>query len=34
MRGYQSRVQAFLETVLPAADLVPQRLHAAQRYRC
>jgi geranylgeranyl pyrophosphate synthase len=32
LRGYQSRVQAVLETVLPAADLVPQRLHAAQRY--
>jgi farnesyl diphosphate synthase len=32
MRGYQSRVQAFLESVLPASDLVPQRLHAAQRY--
>jgi farnesyl diphosphate synthase len=32
VRGYQSRVQAFLGTVLPAADLSPQRLHAAQRY--
>jgi geranylgeranyl pyrophosphate synthase len=32
MRDYQSRVQAFLESVLPAPDLVPQRLHAAQRY--
>jgi farnesyl diphosphate synthase len=32
IRGYQSRVQAFLESVLPAPDLVPQRLHAAQRY--
>jgi len=32
MRGYQSRVQAVLERSLPAADLVPQRLHAAQRY--
>ncbi|MEP6546535.1 MAG: farnesyl diphosphate synthase [Gammaproteobacteria bacterium] len=32
LRGYQSRVQAFLGTVLPAADLSPQRLHAAQRY--
>lgn len=32
VRGYQSRVQAFLESVLPVADLVPQRLHAAQRY--
>jgi len=32
MRGYQSRVEAVLDTVLPAADRVPQRLHAAQRY--
>jgi geranylgeranyl pyrophosphate synthase len=32
MRGYQSRVQAVLDAALPAADLVPQRLHAAQRY--
>jgi geranylgeranyl pyrophosphate synthase len=32
LRGYQSRVQAFLDTVLPAADVSPQRLHAAQRY--
>ncbi len=32
LRGYQSRVQAFLDTILPAADLSPQRLHAAQRY--
>jgi geranylgeranyl diphosphate synthase type II len=32
MRGYQSRVQAVLDGVLPAADLSPQRLHAAQRY--
>jgi len=32
MRAYQSRVQAVLDGVLPAADLVPQRLHAAQRY--
>jgi len=32
MRGYQSRVQTALERALPAADLMPQRLHAAQRY--
>src|ERR1700693_1561404 len=32
MRGYQSRVQAVLDADLPAADLVPQRLRAAQRY--
>jgi geranylgeranyl pyrophosphate synthase len=32
MRGYQSRVQAVLDAALPAADLIPQRLHAAQRY--
>ena len=32
VRGYQSRVQTFLGTVLPASDLSPQRLHAAQRY--
>jgi farnesyl diphosphate synthase len=32
LRGYQARVQAVLDAALPAADLVPQRLHAAQRY--
>jgi geranylgeranyl pyrophosphate synthase len=32
MRGYQARVQSVLDRVLPSADLVPQRLHAAQRY--
>jgi farnesyl diphosphate synthase len=32
LREYQSRVQGFLDTVLPSADLIPQRLHAAQRY--
>ena len=32
LRGYQSRVQAVLDAALPAADLIPQRLHAAQRY--
>jgi geranylgeranyl diphosphate synthase, type II len=32
MRGYQTRVQTVLEGVLPAAELIPQRLHAAQRY--
>jgi geranylgeranyl pyrophosphate synthase len=32
MRAYQTRVQAVLEAALPAPDLIPQRLHAAQRY--
>jgi geranylgeranyl pyrophosphate synthase len=32
MREYQSRVHAVLDAALPAAELVPQRLHAAQRY--
>src|SRR5271170_1060454 len=32
MRGYQARVQAVLDAALPAAELIPQRLHAAQRY--
>jgi farnesyl diphosphate synthase len=32
LRGYQSRVHAVLDAVLPAADVIPQRLHAAQRY--
>jgi geranylgeranyl pyrophosphate synthase len=32
LRVYQSRVQSVLDTVLPAADVSPQRLHAAQRY--
>jgi farnesyl diphosphate synthase len=32
LRGYQSRVQSVLDAVLPAADVSPQRLHAAQRY--
>jgi farnesyl diphosphate synthase len=32
MREYQARVHAVLDDVLPAADVVPQRLHAAQRY--
>ncbi len=32
MRGYQARVHGVLDRVLPGADLVPQRLHAAQRY--
>jgi geranylgeranyl pyrophosphate synthase len=32
MRAYQSRVQTVLDAALPAAELVPQRLHAAQRY--
>jgi geranylgeranyl diphosphate synthase, type II len=32
MRGYQARVQKVLDNALPSADLIPQRLHAAQRY--
>ena len=32
LRGYQSRVRAVLDAVLPAADVIPQRLHEAQRY--
>lgn len=32
VRGYQSRVHAVLDAVLPAADVSPERLHAAQRY--
>jgi geranylgeranyl diphosphate synthase, type II len=32
LRGYQARVQAVLDGVLPAVDVIPQRLHAAQRY--
>ena len=32
MRGYQTRVQAVLDAALPDSDLIPQRLHAAQRY--
>jgi geranylgeranyl pyrophosphate synthase len=32
LRGYQSRVHAVLDAVLPAAEVSPQRLHAAQRY--
>jgi geranylgeranyl pyrophosphate synthase len=32
LRGYQSRVRTVLDAVLPAADVIPQRLHAAQRY--
>src|SRR5882762_2847965 len=32
LRDYQSRVQAVLDRVLPAAGVSPQRLHAAQRY--
>ena len=28
----QSRIEAKLQTLLPAADLMPQRLHAAMRY--
>ena len=32
MRDYQARVQDVLDKALPSADLVPRRLHAAQRY--
>jgi geranylgeranyl pyrophosphate synthase len=32
IRAYQARIEGVLEAALPAADLVPQRLHAAQRY--
>jgi farnesyl diphosphate synthase len=32
LRGYQSRVQAVLDAILPTADVSPHRLHAAQRY--
>jgi len=32
MHGYQTRVQAVLDAALPAPHLIPQRLHAAQRY--
>jgi geranylgeranyl pyrophosphate synthase len=32
MRGYQTRVQGVLDSALPSADLIPHRLHAAQRY--
>jgi farnesyl diphosphate synthase len=32
MRGYQARIEKVLEAALPSAALLPQRLHAAQRY--
>jgi geranylgeranyl pyrophosphate synthase len=32
LRGYQSRVHAVLDSVLPSAEVNPKRLHAAQRY--
>lgn len=32
LRGYQLRIETVLEASLPAAEQVPQRLHAAQRY--
>jgi farnesyl diphosphate synthase len=32
MRAYQARVHAVLDSALPDAELIPQRLHAAQRY--
>ena len=28
----QSRIEAFLQKVLPSPDIAPQRLHAAMRY--
>jgi farnesyl diphosphate synthase len=32
MRDYQGRIEGVLAAALPSADLLPQRLHAAQRY--
>ncbi|MFI4983101.1 MAG: polyprenyl synthetase family protein [Nevskiales bacterium] len=32
LRAYQARIEDVLDAVLPGADVVPQRLHAAQRY--
>jgi farnesyl diphosphate synthase len=32
VRGYQARIEGVLAEVLPSADQLPQRLHAAQRY--
>jgi farnesyl diphosphate synthase len=32
MRAYQTRVYSVLDSILPDADRVPRRLHAAQRY--
>jgi farnesyl diphosphate synthase len=32
MRDYQARIEGVLAAALPSADLVPKRLHAAQRY--
>ncbi len=32
MRAYQARIEDVLEAALPGADVMPQRLHAAQRY--
>jgi len=32
MRDYQGRIEGVLAAALPSSDLVPQRLHAAQRY--
>jgi geranylgeranyl pyrophosphate synthase len=32
LRGYQTRVHAILDAVLPPAGEIPQSLHAAQRY--
>jgi len=30
--AYQARIEAVLDAILPGAETVPQRLHAAQRY--
>jgi farnesyl diphosphate synthase len=32
LRTYQARIETVLDRVLPSAEAVPQRLHAAQRY--
>ncbi|MFI4889757.1 MAG: polyprenyl synthetase family protein [Steroidobacterales bacterium] len=32
LRAYQARIEHVLDAVLPGADVIPQRLHAAQRY--
>lgn len=32
LRAYQARIEGVLDRVLPGAEEVPQRLHAAQRY--
>jgi farnesyl diphosphate synthase len=32
LRAYQARIETVLDRALPSAEVVPQRLHAAQRY--